>query len=272
MTLDEFLEKVCLRPLPTNPMTQVRILAKELAEGASLGVMGTSLLLYRDSIRDKIELHDDSLKQYMNARWSTLSTAEGMQNGLSSKELMRLVSLLIAKGFLLEPASPTGLKYELHPSCFDLLDEAEISTVFISYKRDSSSAFALLVLRYLKQFGVEAFLDLAIEPGSDWHASLEDKIEYCEFMVLLLGKTTLSSENVCKEIMWALEKRKVIIPIRQPDFSFCNIVWPENLSQETKGIISRKVNLTNAIRVQEESALEYHKAITELLNRFGITP
>ena len=34
MDIHEFLDKVCQRPLPQNPMARIRTLAKELAEGA----------------------------------------------------------------------------------------------------------------------------------------------------------------------------------------------------------------------------------------------
>ena len=209
----------------------------------------------------------------MEKRWCTSFVDDVSPDEASRKEVKRLFDLLIANNFLLEPADVyRNMNYELLQSSFELLQEIEPTTIFISYKRDQSSAFALLTLKYLKQFDLEAFLDLSIDPGDNWHASLEKKIEDCQFMVLLLGKTTLSSENVCKEIMWALDQKKEIIPIRQPDFSFCNIVWPDNLSLEVQEKISKKVNLTNAIRIQEESALEYHKAMTALLNRFGITP
>ena len=272
MTLDKFLENVCARPLPSNPMAQVRTLARELAEGASQGHWSPKIMLHRGLQQDRFEIHTESLRKYICERWQILPIEKDSRGIVFPSQARVLFELLISNNFLLEPANSRSLIFEIQEKSFDLLQESDPETIFVSYRRNESSAFALLTLKYLKQYEMEAFLDLAIDPGDNWHASLEEKIEYCEFMVLLLGKTTLSSENVCKEIMWALEKKKIIIPIRQPDFSFKNIEWPKDYPEESKQEIGKKVNFTHAISVQSESALEYHKAMTELLNRFGITP
>lgn len=272
MSLEEFLAKVCARPMPSNRMAQVRTLAKELAEGVLDEQWSTSIWLYRLPARDQLEIHDDNLEQYMQERWRDASDEREARSLPRLLDEKRLFDLLIAGDFLSSPVEPNGAIHTIEQKCIDLLEANEPETIFVSYKRNESSAFALLTLRYLKQHGMEAFLDLAIDPGANWHASLEEKIEICDFMVLLLGKTTLSSVNVCKEILWALDKGKEIIPIRQPDFDFNCITWPNELPAESQERIGKKVNLTNAIQVIEESALEYHKAMTALLNRFGVTP
>jgi TIR domain-containing protein len=79
---------------------------------------------------------------------------------------------------------------------FELVQEIEPSTIFISYRRKDSSAFALLILKYLKENGLDAFLDLALVPGEDWHAGLKERIQGYDFLILILSKETLSSEFV----------------------------------------------------------------------------
>ena len=168
--------------------------------------------------------------------------------------------LLRTNGFLDSEVRLTKL-------AFDLLETTEPSTIFISYRRAESSAFALLVLARLKHEGLEPFLDMALEPGENWHAGLKERIQSRDYFILLLGKTTLASPYVIKEIEWALEKDLAIIPIWQPNFEFSAGEWPD-LSEPLK----HKLSNTHTIRVLEENPLEYDKAMTELLNRFGITP
>ena len=267
MTLDEFLKKVCTRPLPENRMAQVRTLAKELAEGVLEGQWDTTLELSQSPRRDSYEIYTETLKRYMNERWSTSPIEEDLHGEISPDELKRLFDLLITNNYLVEPEVTFGTLYKLLQKSFDLIDERGSASFFVSYRRSESSSFALLVLNLLKYAGQDAFLDMALEPGENWHASLEEKILSCDYFVLLLGKNTLASNNVCKEILWALEGNKVILPVWQPDFDRDNVDW----SKVPKDI-EQMINNTHAIRIQEESALEYHKAMTELLNRFGFTP
>ncbi|MCE2488998.1 MAG: toll/interleukin-1 receptor domain-containing protein [Anaerolineae bacterium] len=272
LNLEEYLEMVCARPLPANPMAQVRTLARELAEGASHGQWSPKLRLYKGMRNDILEIRTENVRRYISERWQISPIEKYREQNVFPNQARVLFELLFAINFLREPADNRSLIFEIEQRSFDLLEERDPETIFISYRRSESSAIALLTLRYLKLHNLEAFLDLAIDPGENWHASLEEKIEFCDFMVLILGKTTLSSMNVCKEILWALTKEKDVIPIRQPDFDFDCIEWPSDLPAVSREEISKKVNLTNAIRVIEESALEYHKAMTALLNRFGITP
>jgi hypothetical protein len=58
-----------------------------------------------------------------------------------------------------------------------------------------------------------------------------------------------------------------IIPVWHNDFEYKSEDWgnvPVRIDQMLKN--------THAIRVREESALDYNTAIVELLNRFGVTP
>ena len=233
---------VCQRPLPQNRMGRVRTLAKELAEGAAEDLWEVNVRL---SMSDPTDV---GVRQYIDQRWNN-----DYPNWI----------LLIRNDYLDERGGTLVIRKE----SFDLLEETEPSTIFISYRRAESSAFALLVLARLKQAGLEPFLDMALEPGEDWHAGLKQRIQSRDFFILLLGKTTLESPYVIKEIEWTLEKDLAIIPIWQPDFEFNVGEWPDLPAE-----VAHKLSNTHRIKVQDENPLEYDKALTELLNRFGITP
>jgi hypothetical protein len=151
-------------------------------------------------------------------------------------------------------------------AAFDLLEDVEPSSIFISYRREDSSAFALLVLARLKAAGLDAFLDLTIQPGANWRTHIQNEIVTRDHLILLLGKQTLRSEVVLEEIEWALQSGTNILPIWHNHYAYRSDEF--NLPEE----IDAALQNTHTIRVIEESTLGYNNAIIELLNRFGITP
>ena len=268
-TLDTFLQRVLRRSLPNNSMARVRTLAKELAEGAAEGVWEQVIycLLYgqqdaelqeyldgRDLDRPLYLPESSLLRRYFVERWAA---------PIEFREL----NLLEINGYVLEQGISTGEKqYNLTKAAFDLIEEVEPATIFISYRRRDSSAFALLVLKSLKEAGLNAFLDMTIQPGDDWNAYIRKQIESHDFFILLLGKESLNSEVVRDEIMWAVQSGATILPIWHGGFVYRTDEW--NLPPEIDHLLQN----THTIRVIEESALAYNNAIVELLNRFGITP
>ena len=96
---------------------------------------------------------------------------------------------------------------------------------------------------------------------------LEERIKDCDYFIILLGKDTLSSPMTVKEIQWALEYDRAVIPVWHSGFDITDDKW-KDVPAEVIGAIQQ----TNAIIVQDESASGYNTAIVELLNRFGITP
>ena len=237
-----WLTKVCARELPQNPMARIRTLAKELAEGAGEEFWGITLFADRGKIADK-----QTTLTYLTHRWN---------NNYPNPKL------LVQSGYLIGLSSA----YEITKLSLDLVNRAEPTNIFISYKRSESSALALLILKSLKAEGLEAFVDLALEAGEDWHAGLKERIQQYDYFVLLLGKETLQSEYVCKEIQWGLEAGLSIIPVWHNGFKYQSDQW------QLPPDIDHKLSNTHAIEVKEESALGYDTAITALLNRFGITP
>lgn len=236
-----WLDRVCARELPQNPMARIRTLAKELAEGAVELCWGTVIRNFRG------QLIDQNINTYIERRWEANIPHLG---------------LLVNNDYLREEGNDVFITR----AAFELLDEAEPTNIFISYKRSESSAFALLVLARLKAAGLEPFLDLALVPGENWSDGLRTRIGQYDHLIVLLGQETLKSEVVLQEIQWALEAGLSIIPIWHNGFKYQSGAWdvPPNVDEA----LSRR----HTIRVLEESALAYNNAIVELLNRFGITP
>jgi hypothetical protein len=95
---------------------------------------------------------------------------------------------------------------------------------------------------------------------------LKERIQSREYLVLLLGPTTLASPYVVEEIAWALAAGLTLVPIWQPGFQYRRDAWPELPDHVADALTN-----THTIRVLEENPLSYNNAIVELLNRFGIT-
>ena len=168
---------------------------------------------------------------------------------------------LCAIGYL----TPIGEnQYTFSERTLRLADEPPtLLNVFISYKRDKSSEFALLLHSRIKyETNAMPFVDHNLKPGDEWHAKLEDKITNSDAFICLIAPGTLCSPFVQKEITWALKDREInnrlIIP-----------VWH-------KGYVSKhnskcdKISVTfNAVEVTPESAKNYNSAVEEVLNRLG---
>ncbi len=243
MTLDEFIKQVSERPLPQNPLARIRVLAQELAAGTLAGVWDINIRTFRGRITDQ------DVQAYLEQRW------QGDEPHYS---------LLYRMDYLTEGVTKDDIA--LTAAAYALIEEAEPSTIFISYSRQESSALALLVLERLKNAGLQPFLDLALEPGENWHEGLKQRVQEREYFVLLLGTTTLESTFVIEEIEWALAAKNIIIPIWQPGFQYRSSDWPH-----LPPLVADALTNTHTIRILEANPLEYNKALTELLNRFGVT-
>lgn len=250
--LEKFLEERSKIPIPSGDAAWVKLLAKELAIGVNRGLWESSMSAYGGygEIEEIRSGASGDLTRFFETRWQ-------------DRTLDHLLHALKGNSFT---DSTTG-RIQIAPAAFDLLGETEPYNIFISYRRLDSSALALLVLARLKEQDLVPFVDMALEAGGNWHADLEDRIRACDFFIILLGKDTLSSDMTVKEVKWALQYSRTIIPLWHSGFDLKDEDWKE-IDQEVKVAIQR----TNAIIVQDESASGYNSAIVELLNRFGVTP
>jgi hypothetical protein len=256
LNIQDYITQVTQRAMPKSPMARVRLLAKELAEGATEELWGTTFSIYYQTEGENVDKvfsnRSENLDQYLVARWQRMPP---------------WFALLEKNGYLvMSTQSRFGVDFDIAKASFDLLEEVGESTAFISYRRADSSAFALLVLARMKAEGLDAFLDLSITPGDNWHTHIKEQVQKRDYMILVLGQDTLTSEVVKQEIEWALEAGATLIPIWHNRFKYESNQW--NLSARVHNALSN----THTIRVLEESALAYNNAIVELLNRFGVTP
>ncbi len=244
--LDKFLEERGKIPIPSGNVARTKLLAKELA-------LGFDRNLWRHTFRaDRgrdIPAPSD-LYRYFEERWKATDVRFYL-------ELLQSHEYIVAN---------VGL-YEITPAALALINETEPYNIFISYKRSESSAFALLVNTKLKEHSLVPFVDMALKAGGNWHAELEGRIRDCDYFIVLLGKETLDSKPTVKEIKWAIQYEKTVIPIWHSEFCLSSDKWNDVDSKVKDEIRDRQ-----AIRVIEESASDYNRAIVELLNRFGITP
>jgi len=93
----------------------------------------------------------------------------------------------------------------------------EPQTAFISYSREDSE-FALRLAGDLKAAGATVWLDqLDIAPGQRWARAVEDALNDCPRMLVILSPSSANSTNVDDEVSFALEEHKTVIPVLYRD-------------------------------------------------------
>ncbi len=137
--------------------------------------------------------------------------------------------------------------YTLTSAAINLLDQPLHQKAFISYRRSESTAFAMLLYDRLKLKGFDPFVDLQSLKTGDWHPKLETAIKNTDFFICLIQEGTLENSRwVRREIEWALQHAKEVIPV------FYNGLTPETAKQ----------NHQNS---------EYSEDIEELFSKHAIT-
>jgi len=256
MTIEEFVAQVKKREMPGNPMARIETFARELAEGAAHGLWSTTFNAFAVSFEGRRENTPEAQRiyDYIVARWDNLDS-------IPKYDLLEQNSFLFLK-----EAKQYEVLYTITKASFDLLSTSDASSIFISYKRSESSSFALLVAHILRHAGLNPFVDMQLEAGSDWRNQLRDSIRNSDYLVLLLAPTTLQSTVTLQEIEWAMGAGTTVVPIWHRGFSFNASEW-KNLPETIRELIAD----THTIRVTEENPLAYNTAMSELLNRFGIS-
>ena len=93
----------------------------------------------------------------------------------------------------------------------------EAQSAFISYSREDSE-FALKLAGDLKAAGAAVWLDqLDIAPGQRWARAVEDALNGCARMLVILSPTSVNSRNVEDEVSFAIEEQKTVIPVLYRD-------------------------------------------------------
>ena len=166
--------------------------ARDLAQGVADGKWSTQYLVaFSGAGTDWVLFSRDpeAEEQLLSGKWN---------NNLPSDELLTTLGYIT----LVRRTDAGDLNYLLTEKALELLEQpAAPPSVFISYKRDQSSAFALLIEARLRLAGnPNPFVDKNLTPGDEWHGKLEETIKSCEYFVSLIGAKTLESSMVLKEI------------------------------------------------------------------------
>src|SRR5215471_3947181 len=86
--------------------------------------------------------------------------------------------------------------------------------VFISYSRTDSDAFADELVAGLEYGGFAPFLDHHdIAAGEDWEAHLGGLIKQSDIVVIVISPEAVKSERCLREVNWAIELSKPLVPI-----------------------------------------------------------
>lgn len=101
--------------------------------------------------------------------------------------------------------------------------------VFISYRRDGGEYMGKILRDRLYELGYRVFFDVESLRSGDFNTKLYSVIDECEDFVIILSPNALdrcSNEDdwVRREIEYAMEKGKNIIPVMLRDFSFPEIL------------------------------------------------
>ena len=103
----------------------------------------------------------------------------------------------------------------------DLPEPRPAARCFISYSRRSSedSALANELRAGLTAAGHEVFIDVGMRVGTDWVAEIEQRLDWCDALIVLLSEASIHSEMVLGEVRMAHHKRRRdgrphILPIR----------------------------------------------------------
>ena len=250
-------------PIPRDPIDQIHAFAKDLAYGAINKRWGAEMLITEDGREERwISPQSGKTLHEIAYKW----TKDGKNRMVSS-------GILISFGYI--KRVDREIRYARHKvthrlteRAFELLNQPAASSIFISYRRKESSAFALLMLARLKAARLNPFLDMNIKAGTDWHARIKDEVVNREYFICLIGPTSLTSRYVVQEILWGLESDAEVIPVWHNGFN------DQTLARFQRGYEGKLGDFfaRQAIRVEEESALAYESAIIQLFNHFGMTP
>lgn len=92
--------------------------------------------------------------------------------------------------------------------------------IFISYSRNDEK-FAIFLAEELKKKNVNVWLDqIDISVGENWDDAIQQALEKCEYIIVILSSSSVESENVKDEIVFSIKNKKNIIPIL---YENCNI-------------------------------------------------
>jgi len=89
-----------------------------------------------------------------------------------------------------------------------------MTKIFISHS-SKDEAFTHKLATSLKEIGADIWLDIKgdIPAGMKWSTAIQDGLEKCALMILIISPESMASTNVEDEWQYYLDEKKPIIPI-----------------------------------------------------------
>ena len=201
------LPNALLQPLPKDALLRIERLARDLAWGTVNKLWGTTF--HNSYYLERSTLRPNRFLEYIETVW-------GAVENQPTAEVLIEMGYLRTRDRTQAAGTQTVTITTLHVAkpAFDLLNRALPISIFVSYKRSTSSALAMLIWAYLQRFGLDPFLDIrSITGGDEWHTLLETTVREADVVVALIAPGTLDSPFIQEEIRWATESNARIIPI-----------------------------------------------------------
>jgi hypothetical protein len=130
-----------------------------------------------------------------------------------------------------------------------------MSSIFVSYSRKDAD-FALQLARSLSDMGADVWIDVQdIPPGMKWSSAIQQGLDVCDALVVVISPDAMASHNVEDEWQYALDQKKPVIPLlwrpaklhfqlsRIQYIDFQNLPYPEALSALSEELSRRSVPL-----------------------------
>jgi asparagine synthetase B (glutamine-hydrolysing) len=139
--------------------------------------------------------------------------------------------------------------------------------VFISYAREDTE-FALRLAADLKNNAANVWLDqMDIRPGRQWDREIERALTKCNELLVILSPAAIDSNNVMDEVAFALEERKVVIPVLYKEcrlpFRLRRLQYIDLKSDYEKGLTSLILALAEEAQITSDVNNDGSIAATE---------
>lgn len=145
-----------------------------------------------------------------------LQVVSNANEGVSDIGLLEIVLLIIISGFALSQ-----------------IRKKKISA-FVSYKRTGSWGIAEKIHYGLTTKKIDAFIDSKDLHAGDFEITLKEEVATRDYLVVILVKETLESEWVVKEIAYAFELGKTVIPVLIEGVKMEELDIPEEIAELKK--------------------------------------
>lgn len=240
-------------PIPTDVEARILRFARDLALGV-LHQLWSNRFVPRNQSDSLWQWGSQpSFREYMQQVWYTDDGSNA-----PTPEVMVLARLMEA-----EKTNNVSAQYFLTPNAYDLLGSAatHVITPFISYKRSSSSAIAMMIWSYLQRYAIDPFLDIhAIVLGDTWEDVLKAHLQSSTSLIAVITHETLSSEYVQYELDWALNNNKRIIPVLHGGYT------PDDLRREKE----RLLDFQTRVMLHPEQSAQLLGVLQDLRSSLGL--